>query len=277
MQKTRGFTLVELLVVIAIIALLMSILMPALGRVRKQAKFVICQSNLKQLGAAFRMYADDNDGYFQEGFIGKPPCNDSQWRESSHWWVDSLKPYYQNNDVCLCPMASKFSPTKNPGAIGAKFYAWSSEGWITEDRWGSYGINSWVEHNQCEELGDYGRPELRWRKLDVSGGGNIPLLLDNQWIDGAPTEFDNPPEYDDQDYRVDPSTAMDRFMLNRHDGGINCLFVDLSVHKIGLKELYTLKWNRKFRTDGPWTLAGGANKAKWASHGTGWLKDFKEY
>jgi len=272
MRKPRGFTLVELLVVIAIIALLMSILMPALGRVRKQAKFVICQSNLKQLGIAFEMYTSDNDGYFQEGFAGLPNCQPN--RDGSNWWMDALKPYYQDNNVCLCPMANRFSEDIHLGPIGAKFYAWFSVGWITQDRWGSYGVNGWVENNQCE---DDAYPHLRWRQSGAKGGGNIPLLTDNQWIDAWPTEFDDPPEYDDQDYRVDGSTHMDRFMLNRHDGGVNCLFMDYSVRKVGLKELYTLKWNREFRTDGPWTLAGGATRAKWAGHGTGWLKDFKEY
>jgi len=271
MQKTKAFTLVELLVVIAIIALLMSILMPALGRVKKQAKFVICQSNLKQLGAAFQMYTDDNDGYFQEGYAGQAnKCGN--WN-AGHWWVDALKPYYQNNDVCLCPMASKFSEAKNAGAIGAKFYAWFSMGWLTEERWGSYGINGWVEDNQCPDDDPTGHPELRWRQISVSGGGNIPLLFDNQWIDAWPTEFDSPPTIDDQDYRHESDTQFARFMFNRHDGGINFLFMDLSVRKIGLKEIYTLKWNREFRTNGPWTLAGGADRAKWPD----WLKDFREY
>ena len=63
-----GFTLIELLVVIAIIVLLMAILMPALQRVKGQAKAVACQSNLKQWGIYFSIYTDENDGYFHRGW-----------------------------------------------------------------------------------------------------------------------------------------------------------------------------------------------------------------
>jgi prepilin-type N-terminal cleavage/methylation domain-containing protein/prepilin-type processing-associated H-X9-DG protein len=58
----KGFTLVELLVVIAIIAVLMGILMPALGRVREQAKRLRCSSNLKSIGVGLALYAESNDG-----------------------------------------------------------------------------------------------------------------------------------------------------------------------------------------------------------------------
>ncbi len=94
-----GFTLIELLVVIAIIALLMAILMPSLQRVKEQAKAVACQSNLKQWGIIFKMYTNDNDGYFQKGWVGQ--------RNGSLWWMDATRQYYSEPDLRCCPMAMK--------------------------------------------------------------------------------------------------------------------------------------------------------------------------
>ncbi len=111
MTKSRGncqkqsinsrdaFTLVELLVVIAIIALLMSVLMPALARVRKQAKTALCLSNLKQLGACFSMYANENDGYFPLGWSNVYPAN------PKYYWMEALRPCYgDSGDIRLCDL-----------------------------------------------------------------------------------------------------------------------------------------------------------------------------
>ena len=72
MHKRNGFTLIELLVVIAIIALLMAILMPALARVKEQAKTVACVSKLKQWCLYFSLYAQDHNGRFMAGFRAQP-------------------------------------------------------------------------------------------------------------------------------------------------------------------------------------------------------------
>ncbi len=83
MRSRRGFTLIELLVVIAIIALLMAILMPALQRVKEQAKSVACVSKLKQWGIFFSMYADDYNSRFMNGF------------RVSNRWIYALGDYYK--------------------------------------------------------------------------------------------------------------------------------------------------------------------------------------
>lgn len=67
MKKAKAFTLVELLVVIAIIALLLSILMPSLQKAREQARLVMCNSNLHQVGIAEHVYAQSNKGRFTAG------------------------------------------------------------------------------------------------------------------------------------------------------------------------------------------------------------------
>lgn len=95
-RQQKTFTLVELLVVIAIIALLMSILMPALARTRNQAKAVLCQSNLKQWGFVFSMYTDDNDGRFMSRLGGE--CWDGGM---GYGWMTPLKPYYRDKEIDL--------------------------------------------------------------------------------------------------------------------------------------------------------------------------------
>lgn len=66
MRKISGFTLIELLVVIAIIALLLAILMPALGKAKDLAMGAVCKGNLKNYCLATAMYCDDNDGKFAQ-------------------------------------------------------------------------------------------------------------------------------------------------------------------------------------------------------------------
>jgi prepilin-type N-terminal cleavage/methylation domain-containing protein/prepilin-type processing-associated H-X9-DG protein len=81
-MRRTGFTLIELLVVIAIIALLLSILMPALHRVKEQSQRTTCLSNLRQLTLAWIMYADNNDDNLVNGDTGEYPglhTNETPW------------------------------------------------------------------------------------------------------------------------------------------------------------------------------------------------------
>ncbi len=99
MQK-RGFTLIELLVVIAIIAILASILFPVFARAREQARKTTCLSNLKQIGTAILMYAQDYDERLVPSASGTCPG------PQAFGWQDLLFSYIKNEKVFDCPTAT---------------------------------------------------------------------------------------------------------------------------------------------------------------------------
>ncbi|UCC23414.1 MAG: hypothetical protein JSW23_05010, partial [Planctomycetota bacterium] len=98
----------------------------------------------------------------------------------------------------------------------------------------------------------------------------VPLLLGGQWLDGWPGQWDAPPAYEGQGDSFEP---MVDFCLNRPRGFVNGVFLDLSARKIGLKELWTLKWHREYNTCGPLTTCGGMQPSYWPV----WMRDFQDY
>ena len=114
MKTKRGFTLVELLVVMAIIAILASLLLPALARAKEQANRTACLSNLKQWGLGLTMYLDDNNQIFPDFSIANttPGAPSGYDQDNIHWsdlaifaaggygnsaWFNALPPYVAQN------------------------------------------------------------------------------------------------------------------------------------------------------------------------------------
>lgn len=130
-SRHGGFTLVELLVVLGIICVLISVLMPAIGKARRQAKLVSCASNLRQYGQILHMYASQNRGHvplYYSGWIAGSSVGATNFICSSHFaygmytplgtalynsgLVRQIKPFY-------CPLLTnnRYSyavPTSNP-------------------------------------------------------------------------------------------------------------------------------------------------------------------
>lgn len=94
-MRNKAFTLIELLVVVAIIAVLVAILMPSLASARKQAKNVSCMSNLRQMGMATYMYAQEYNGTVPIFDSTKTtPSSSEVW--PNNLWIIKLQPYLEN-------------------------------------------------------------------------------------------------------------------------------------------------------------------------------------
>ena len=261
--KHNGFTLIELLVVIAIIALLMAILMPSLAKARKQAQQAVCQVQLKQSSLAFMAYTNDNSGYFwraRQGGYG-------------FTWVDVMRPYFGmkvtnslnnsqiNFDSWCCPSA------KIPMSKGGKWphCAWgilqgTQGGAYVDGAYGSYGFNQWCENNDGEYA--YCGTQYYWKTPNVRNAGSVPLFFDSLYVCGWPDTVSSPPAYEgEMPTQASLSEMMKYVVTNRHDGYMDFVFMDSSIRKVGLKELWRLKWNPLSDLNIP--LPDWKNEAPW--------------
>lgn len=249
------------------------------------------------------MYTDDNDGSFMEGNLsGGTP---------RRTWIYRLQPYYKDGKLKLCPMATKpwggmgsmagdtsspfmafgpiwdFPSTENP-IIGHYFIfeidanppwtspelsagdPWPNDFSITEEEnYVSYAQNDWVRNDP--------RPGRRtsplWRTSAVKGAGNVPLMVDaKQHYVVMPR---NSPVGDAPQYKGEPggwANPMGTICIDRHNGAINGVFLDWSSRRIGLKEIWKLKWSTVYPTDD-----GPVEGEEWPSGWSDWMKKLKKF
>jgi prepilin-type N-terminal cleavage/methylation domain-containing protein/prepilin-type processing-associated H-X9-DG protein len=284
MHKAKGFTLLELLVVISVIVLLMALLLPALQKARNQARAAVCQAKLKQWGTTLGLYIENSEGCF--------PCYDRD--EDITWFLRgsvvsiddpngrSVRPV-DTSGISCCPMAVR----NRTGTKWARIHAGQR---IMEGRWGrtfqawemtgpgrpfrtSYGFNGWLF---CCDFDASLPARTRWGSDSITGikvstlrgKANIPVLLDSTMPYSHPTVTWLPPRRGGRN-----GPGMGPFCMNRHSEHVNGLFLDWSVRRIGVKELWTLKWHLQFDTANAWTKAGGVLPEDWPH----WMRGFKDY
>jgi prepilin-type N-terminal cleavage/methylation domain-containing protein/prepilin-type processing-associated H-X9-DG protein len=113
----QAFTLVELLVVIGIIAVLVSVLLPTLGRAKESANSITCASNLRQLALATTIYTHENRGYFPPGY---------DFRDKTYWPV-RLQKYVKSTEVYICPSRIMPLVTNTYQANGNTWMFWDNQ------------------------------------------------------------------------------------------------------------------------------------------------------
>jgi len=129
---------------------------------------------------------------------------------------------------------------------------------------GSYAPNGWTCNPPAslDSLWGRGPGADYWRTYQVKGAYNVPVFTESWWVDGWPSDTDEPPPWGDKT-PIMSGHEMQRLCVNRHGGAQFVLFADWSVRKVALKQLWTLNWSKSFDTHGVWTKAGGVQSTDW--------------
>jgi prepilin-type N-terminal cleavage/methylation domain-containing protein len=257
-RKQNAFTLIELLVVISIIALLISILMPALAKAKKQARFVICQGNLRQLQLGMIYYKDEYEDRLLPYRILLDRATDT-WKQIC--WIQWIDLQVDNVDeVRICPetpSSNEWHARASIMAVGDAKLVWVA-GFLPQDltetdpferdyQHGSYAMSSWWHIDDPRETPNMPAEDNHWfhKYGAIKRPGETPCFSDANWLDHWPYDdagFPNPDNIDLQYGDPWNEQSFGRLLIDRHNCRINHSFADGHVEPSTLPDLWTLKW-----------------------------------
>ena len=237
MVRRNGFTLIELLVVIAIIAILMAILMPALQRVKEQAREITCRGNLRQYGLAQAMYLDDYDDRYPYAWTSlvetEHPVSGYQrscrWHDPRYPADGPFWPYLKEGKVHLCPsfavLAKSYGeghPSHDPRIPVVPYYSYSMNAYLGSKS----GDPSGYAAERNGRGGVYKRSEITRSKAEV-----FFFAAENMWLrDGCQWVLnDNALCPDGRDWF---GTFHGAKGDNLNRGTVNAVFVDAHVQEV---------------------------------------------
>ena len=245
-RSRPAFSLVELLVVIGVVGLLLALLLPVVGAVRRAARSTKCLANLHQWGQAYQMYLGTNGG--RSFSLGKIPSRMDDGDNPLMWW-EVLRPHQgeispgEIAETLLCPEATE------PANVAPKdaFHAWGPERfWDTPTKIrgpyvGSYGFNSWLYHPAKEE--DRMPEHLR---LPTKQADKVPVIFDCARFDIPVLDTDPPALFGAALPAGTKPGAMRWVSLERHKDGVNVVFLDGHAEHVPVPRLWGLKWSEQF-------------------------------